>query len=58
MGPLRHHRWAAPLLGQDNDAVLGELGVSDEQIAALREQLVIGERALGARLGSDVRIGG
>jgi crotonobetainyl-CoA:carnitine CoA-transferase CaiB-like acyl-CoA transferase len=37
-----------PLLGQNNDAVLGELGVSDEQIAALREQLVIGERALGA----------
>jgi hypothetical protein len=45
-------------LGQDNDAVLGELGVSDEQIAALREQLVSGERALGARLASDVRIGG
>jgi crotonobetainyl-CoA:carnitine CoA-transferase CaiB-like acyl-CoA transferase len=46
-GPLHHHRWAARTLGQDNDAVLGELGVSDDQIAALREQLVIGERPLG-----------
>jgi len=45
-------------LGQDSDAVLRERGVSDEQIAALREQLVIGERVLGARLASDVRIGG
>jgi len=47
-GPVRHHRWAAPLLGQHNDAVLGELGVSDEQIATLREEGVIGEAALGA----------
>ena len=46
-GPLHHHRWAARTLGQDNDAVLSELGVSDDQIAALREQLVIGERPLG-----------
>jgi crotonobetainyl-CoA:carnitine CoA-transferase CaiB-like acyl-CoA transferase len=46
-GPPHHHRWAAPTLGRDNDAVLSELGVTDDQIAALREQFVIGERALG-----------
>jgi crotonobetainyl-CoA:carnitine CoA-transferase CaiB-like acyl-CoA transferase len=48
-GPHRHHRWAAPTLGRDNDAVLGELGVPDDRIAALREQPVIGERALGTQ---------
>jgi crotonobetainyl-CoA:carnitine CoA-transferase CaiB-like acyl-CoA transferase len=35
-------------VGQHNDAVLCELGVSDGQLATLREQCVIGERALGA----------
>ncbi|WP_319448033.1 MULTISPECIES: CoA transferase [unclassified Mycobacterium] len=46
-GPPHHHRWAAPTLGRDNDVVLSELGVPDEQIATLREQFVIGDRALG-----------
>ncbi len=46
-GVPEHHRWVAPTLGQDNDEVLGgRLGLSAEQLAALREQRVIGE-ALG-----------
>jgi crotonobetainyl-CoA:carnitine CoA-transferase CaiB-like acyl-CoA transferase len=46
-GPSHHHRLPAPTLGQHNDDVLAELGVSEQQRAALREQHVIGERALG-----------
>lgn len=43
--PRHLHRWAPPLLGQHNDAVLGgELGLSPEKLAALREKQVIGER--------------
>jgi formyl-CoA transferase len=34
-------RSSAPRLGDDTDAVLGELGVSAEQIAALRERKVV-----------------
>ena len=47
---LRADRWfrrPAPLLGQDNDAVLGEIGLSPEDIAALRDEQVVGERMLG-----------
>ncbi|MDP6977791.1 MAG: CoA transferase [Myxococcota bacterium] len=41
----RLHRSAPPTLGQDNDAVLREeLGLSDDEIEALREKQVIGER--------------
>ncbi|MDT4881651.1 hypothetical protein FQZ97_1175270 [compost metagenome] len=35
------HRRNAPRLGQDTEAVLRELGLTDEQIAALRERGVI-----------------
>jgi len=45
-GPVRHHRTAPPTLGQHNDEVLNDLGVSADEIAALREQKVIGERLL------------
>ncbi|MGI5219979.1 CoA transferase [Nocardia sp. CA-290969] len=41
-GPARYHRRHAPLLGQDNDAVLSELGYTDEEIAALEKDKVIG----------------
>lgn len=47
-GPAHHHRTAAPTLGQHNAEVLGALGLSDAEIAALREQSVIGHRLLGA----------
>jgi formyl-CoA transferase len=36
------HRRNAPALGQDTEAVLREVGVSEEQIAALRSRGVIG----------------
>ena len=35
-------RRAAPLLGQDNEAILGELGLSPEAIAALEREGIIG----------------
>jgi crotonobetainyl-CoA:carnitine CoA-transferase CaiB-like acyl-CoA transferase len=39
-----HHRWVAPTLGQDNDEILGgRLGLPADDLAALREQKVIGE---------------
>lgn len=47
-GPAHHHRTAAPTLGQHNAEVLGELGLSADEIAALREQRIIGERVLNA----------
>ncbi len=47
-GPERHHRTAPPTLGQHNDEILRGLGVSDDELAALRERRVIGERVLGA----------
>ncbi|GAB4964785.1 hypothetical protein MAHJHV54_49320 [Mycobacterium avium subsp. hominissuis] len=37
-----------PTLGQHNDEVLRELGLSEEEIADLRQQRVIGERVLNA----------
>ncbi len=40
--PVRH---AAPILGEHNDEVLREkLGLSDDEIAKLRSDKVIGER--------------
>jgi len=41
-----HHR-AAPLMGEHNDEILAELGVDDDDRAALRERQVIGERPAG-----------
>ncbi|MGB6205425.1 CaiB/BaiF CoA transferase family protein [Mycobacterium sp.] len=45
-GPSRHHRFAPPTLGQHNDQILGGLGVSDDELAALRRDRVIGERVM------------
>ncbi|BBX03751.1 acyl-CoA hydratase [Mycolicibacterium moriokaense] len=47
-GPLRHHLTPSPTLGQHNDEVLTALGLSEGEVAALREQKVIGERLLNA----------
>jgi crotonobetainyl-CoA:carnitine CoA-transferase CaiB-like acyl-CoA transferase len=41
-GPDRFHRHAAPRLGEHTDAVLRGLGVSDDELAQLREDGVIG----------------
>jgi crotonobetainyl-CoA:carnitine CoA-transferase CaiB-like acyl-CoA transferase len=44
-GPARFARTPPPLLGEHNDAVLGdELGVSAERLAELRAARVVGER--------------
>ena len=45
-GPARHHRTSAPTLGQHNDEILRGLGLSDDELATLRSERVIGERAL------------
>ncbi|MGV0790712.1 CaiB/BaiF CoA transferase family protein [Mycolicibacterium sp. XJ1819] len=45
-GPSRHHCSPSPTLGQHNDEVLAELGLTPEEISDLREQQVIGERLL------------
>ncbi len=45
-GPTRHHRFAPPTLGQHNDEVLRELGLTDHQIDDLRAQQIIGDTAL------------
>ncbi len=47
-GPDRHHRTAPPTLGQHNDEILCGLGLSDDELAALRAERVIGERVLNA----------
>jgi crotonobetainyl-CoA:carnitine CoA-transferase CaiB-like acyl-CoA transferase len=47
-GPKHHHRWAPPTLGQHNESILRSMGLSDEEIDALRREQVIGERPLGA----------
>jgi crotonobetainyl-CoA:carnitine CoA-transferase CaiB-like acyl-CoA transferase len=47
-GPDRHHRTAPPTLGQHNDEILRDLGLSDDEVATLRDQQVIGERVLNA----------
>jgi len=47
-GPTRHHRFAAPTLGQHNDEVLGGLGLSDDDLDVLRRDRVIGERVINS----------
>ena len=47
-GPTHHHRAASPTLGQHNDEVLRDLGLSEADIASLRTLQVIGERLLNA----------
>jgi crotonobetainyl-CoA:carnitine CoA-transferase CaiB-like acyl-CoA transferase len=47
-GPDSHHRCAPPTLGQHNDEILRELGLSDEEIAVLRVQRVVGNRPVNA----------
>ncbi|ORA13859.1 CaiB/BaiF CoA transferase family protein [Mycobacterium arosiense] len=47
-GPQRHHRTAPPTLGQHNDEILRELGLSEAEVADLRHRRVIGERVLNA----------
>ncbi len=46
-GPRRHHRLAPPTLGQHNDEILSGLGLSSDELAALRRDRVVGERVLG-----------
>ena len=44
-GPEPHYRASAPTLGQHNDEILGgELGLSTEELAKLREDRIIGDR--------------
>ena len=45
-GPARHHRFAPPTLGQHNDEILGGLGLSRDELDALRRDQVIGERVM------------
>jgi crotonobetainyl-CoA:carnitine CoA-transferase CaiB-like acyl-CoA transferase len=45
-GPACHHRTAPPTLGQHNDEILRGLGLSDDELAALHDERVIGERVL------------
>jgi crotonobetainyl-CoA:carnitine CoA-transferase CaiB-like acyl-CoA transferase len=47
-GPARDHRGAPPTLGQHNDEILRGLGLSADELAALRAERVIGERPLNA----------
>lgn len=46
-GPARHHRFAPPTLGQHNDEILSGLGLSGDELAALRRDSVIGDRVTG-----------
>ena len=46
-GPARHHRFGAPTLGQHNTEILTGLGLSSDDLNALRRDQVIGERAMG-----------
>jgi hypothetical protein len=46
-GPARHHRFGTPTLGQHNNEILGGLGLSSDDLDALRHDQVIGERAMG-----------
>jgi crotonobetainyl-CoA:carnitine CoA-transferase CaiB-like acyl-CoA transferase len=45
-GPARHHRFAPPTLGQHNDEILSGLGLSRDELVALRRDRVIGERVM------------
>ena len=42
-GPARFWTGPAPTLGQHTDEVLRELGVTDEELARLRDEHVIGD---------------
>ena len=46
-GPQRFHRTAAPLLGQHNHEVLSGLGLSEDEIADLEEQGIVGNTPAG-----------
>ncbi len=49
-GPHAFHRHPAPLLGEHNREILAELGLGDDEIAALRDDGVIGDApATGGR---------
>jgi crotonobetainyl-CoA:carnitine CoA-transferase CaiB-like acyl-CoA transferase len=48
-GPQRFHRHAAPLLGQHNRELLTELGLSEQEIAELESDGIIGTAPRGAR---------
>jgi crotonobetainyl-CoA:carnitine CoA-transferase CaiB-like acyl-CoA transferase len=47
-GPDHHHRFRPPTLGEHNNEILRGLGLSNDEIEALRTQRVIGETALNA----------
>lgn len=47
-GPHRHHRSVAPTLGQHNREVLASVGLSEADIAALRDRKIIGDRLLNS----------
>ncbi len=47
-GPAHHHRFAPPTLGEHNDEVLSGLGLSGDELAALRRDRVIGEQVSGS----------
>lgn len=51
-GPQRFHRAAAPLLGQHNSEVLDGLGLSEDEIAELEAQGVIGTAPAGLTIRS------
>jgi crotonobetainyl-CoA:carnitine CoA-transferase CaiB-like acyl-CoA transferase len=52
-GPARPHRFGPPTLGQHNDEVLGGLGVSGDELAALRRDRVIGEQVANGLSSKD-----
>jgi len=47
-GPVGQHRSSPPTLGQHNDEILRSLGFSEDELATLRKDRVIGERVLNA----------
>jgi crotonobetainyl-CoA:carnitine CoA-transferase CaiB-like acyl-CoA transferase len=51
-GPRRIHRTAAPLLGQHNREVLSRLGYSDDEIAELEDEGIIGTAPAGLTIGT------
>ena len=48
-GPNQFHRNPAPLLGQHNHELLAEIGLSDDEVAELEAQGVIGQAPASAR---------
>jgi crotonobetainyl-CoA:carnitine CoA-transferase CaiB-like acyl-CoA transferase len=47
-GPAHQHRTVSPTLGQHNDEILRGLGLSEDDLATLRDERVIGDRVLNA----------